>query len=447
MKNIVFCIPASMTASENQRNEIMAFVSGLNQRHGSDEMRIRCEICENISGEPSPEAHRQDTVYVPVGKGAEDVKQRILLALTEEMGPDAPQEESAAPGLPRTAGKRANPREEKALRLLGEGEYEKALSALRDPAWKEECRRAEEEMQLSQRKLESGLETICQYIFGQRTLIRTLEFSQDREAAAGEIRAIYEEITHLAEKYAACAWVFCDYADFLYERNRFDAGLTAADRFDALIQAHPEAANDVILARMAQIRGRLFSGRKDFAAGEAAYRRALEIGLQCARRDLGESEACDLAKAMDALAKLQQRDGRFQEAEETYRRGLEGLRPLEEQDPEEYDHLLEDAMSRFAELLRRNGRLWEAERVYRRLVEIYESWDLEFEQAEYLCALAHLLEEDCHRPQEAEELYRQAMENLICLEGHQPGTCAQFGRLRPEHRLPAGRMDELQEML
>ena len=104
-------------------------------------------------------------------------------------------------------------------------------------------------------------------------------------------------------------------------------------------------------------------------------------------------------------------------------------------------------MSRFADLLRRNGRLQEAEQVYRRLVEIYESWDLEFEQAEYLCALAHLLAEDCHRPQEAEELYREAMEILICLEGHQPGVCAQFGRLMPEHRLPDRLMEELREML
>ena len=104
-------------------------------------------------------------------------------------------------------------------------------------------------------------------------------------------------------------------------------------------------------------------------------------------------------------------------------------------------------MSRFADLLRRNGRLQEAEQVYRRLVEIYESWDLEFEQAEYLCALAHLLEEDCQRPQEAEEMYREAMEILVYLEGHQLGTCAQFGRLMPEHRLPDRMMDELRGML
>lgn len=449
MKNIVFCIPASMAASENQRNEIMAFVSGLNQRHGSDETRIRCEICETVSGKTPPEGSRQEanTVYVPVGQCADTVKQRILLALTEEMGPDALQEEYAALGLPRTAGKHVNPREEKATRLLDEGKYEKALSALRDPAWKVECRRAAEEMQLSRRTLESNLETICQYISGQRTLIRTLETAQDREAAAEEIRAIYEEISALAEKYAVCAWVICDYADFLYRQNRFDAGLIVADRFDRLTQHRPEAVNDAMLARMAQIRGRLFRGRNDLSAAEAAYRQALEISLRCARRELGESEAYELLNAMNALTKLQQQAGKFQQAEETYRRGLEVLRPLMEQDPEEYELLPEDAMSRFAELLRHNGRPQEAEQVYRQLVEIYESWGLEFEQAEYLCALAHLLEEDCHRPQEAEELYRQAMEILICLEGHQPGACAQFGRLWPEHRLPDERMDELQEML
>ena len=112
-----------MVVFENQRNEIMAFVSGLNQRHGSDEMRIRCEICETVSGETCPEDPRQeaDAVYVPVGECADAVKQRILLALTEEMGPDALQEEYAALGLPRTTGKHAKPREEKSLRLLGEG--------------------------------------------------------------------------------------------------------------------------------------------------------------------------------------------------------------------------------------------------------------------------------------------------------------------------------------
>ena len=444
MKNIVFCIPASVAASEARRNEIMAFVSGLNQRHGSDAMRIRCEICENISGETSPEA---DTVYVSVGEGAEDVKQRILLALTEGMGPDALQEAYAALGLPRTAGRRANPRQEKALRLLREGEYEKALSTLQDPAWRAECRRAEEEMQLSRGRLESGIETICQYISGQRTLISTLGIDGDREAAAEEIQAIYEEITALAEKYAVCAWVFCDYANFLYERNRLDAGLAVADRFDALTQQRPEAVNDAMLARTAQIQGMLFCGNHNFAAAEAACGRALEIGLRCARRDLDEFDAYGLLNAMNTLAKLQQQAGKFQQAEETYRRGLEGLRPLEEQDPEEYEHLLEDAMSRFADLLRHNGRMQEAEQVYRRLVEIYESWDLEFEQAEYLCALAHLLAEDCHRPQEAEEMYREAMETLVCLEGHQPGVCAQFGRLMPEHRLPDRMMDELRGML
>ena len=76
-----------MVVFENQRNEIMAFVSGLNQRHGSDEMRIRCEICETVSGETCPEDPRQeaDAVYVPVGECADAVKQRILLALTEEI--------------------------------------------------------------------------------------------------------------------------------------------------------------------------------------------------------------------------------------------------------------------------------------------------------------------------------------------------------------------------
>ena len=301
-------------------------------------------------------------------------------------------------------------------------------------------------MQLSRRTLESGLETIHQYISGKRTLIRALETDQNREAAAEEIRAIYEEITYLAEQYAACAWMFCDYAKFLHEQNQFDADLAVADRFDALIQRRPEAVDDAMLARMAQIRGVLFSGRKEFDAAEAAYRRALEISLQCARRDLGESEACTLVNAMDALAKLQRQSGRFQQAEATCRYGLEGLRPLMEQDPEEYEHLPEDALSRFADLLRHNGRPREAEQVYRRLVEIYESWDLEFEQAEYLCALAHLLEEDCNRPQKAEALYREAMEILTCLEGHQLGTCEQFGMLLPEHRLPDRMMDELREM-
>ena len=48
MKNIVFFISSSIYEFKNERNEIVAFVAGLDRRYGSDRLRIRCIVPLNM---------------------------------------------------------------------------------------------------------------------------------------------------------------------------------------------------------------------------------------------------------------------------------------------------------------------------------------------------------------------------------------------------------------
>ena len=580
MKNIVFFISSSIYEFKNERNEIVAFVAGLDKRYGGDHLRIRCEICENVSDEMREEGTQEeynriireesDVVYVLVGnragkytreefdvayqafrksharprvvvyfrrpeqaeapeKSAEEfretvfekmhhypsefthldtIKLSILLALTGELGLDlsirdgrallggeevmstrnvpsfarnrALQElaaerdrlqeeydeylelyqmskkavllrhmeeiqqklkqtteqlqrmESDALSLLRQAyetrstGKKVNPREETALRLLDEGDYEGAKAALRDPEWKKECRQAEEEARLGQLIRDSGLEKIRQYISGQRTLIRTLESSGVSADVGAEIRAIYEEITALAEKYAIETTVFYGYASFLHGQNEFEAGLAVTDRFNRLIQQHPEAADDELRADIANLRGVLFSGNNNYAAAEEAYQQALEIGQRLAEKNPDAYELY-LASVMNNLAVLMKGTGRYQDAEETHREALEIRRRLAEKNPDAYESDLAGSMNNLANVLKGTDRLKEAEQMHRQALEIYRRLAkknpgaYEVKLVDPLNNLAILLK-NTNRQKEAEELHRQGLEILQRLAEKNPNA-------------------------
>ena len=581
MKNIVFFISSSIYEFKNERNEIVAFVAGLDKRYGGDRLRIRCEICENVSDEMREEGTQEeynriireesDVVYVLVGNRAgkytreefdvayqtfrknharprvvvyfrrpetaeapeqsaeefrktvfekmnhypsefthlDTVKLSILLALTREMGLDltvrdgrallggeavlstrnvpsfarnrALQElaaerdrlqgeydeylelyqmskkavllshmeeiqqkfqqtteqlqrmESDALDLLRQAyetrstGKRVNPREEAALRLLDEGDYEGAKAALRDPAWKEECRRAEEEARLGQLIRDSGLEKIRQYISGQRTLIRTLESSGVSADVGAEIRAIYDEITALAEKYAIETTAFYGYASFLHGQNEFDAGLAVTDRFNRLIQQHPEAADDDLRINIMNVRGILFDNNHDYTAAAKEYREALAICRRMAEKNHAASEE-NLAMILNNLANLLAHLNRQKEAEEIYCRALEIQRRMAEKNPGDvYQQGLAKTLNNLASLFGETHRLKEAEKMYREALEIRRRLAeknpdaYEAELAGSMYTLANVLT-DAGQLKEAENLYWQALEIYRRLAKNNPGA-------------------------
>lgn len=581
MKNIVFFISSSIYEFKNERNEIVAFVAGLDKRYGGDHLRIRCEICENVSDEMREEGTQEeynriireesDVVYVLVGnragkytreefqvayqafrksharprvvvyfrrpeqaeapeKSAEEfretvfekmhhypsefthldtIKLSILLALTGELGLDlsirdgrallggeevmstrnvpsfarnrALQElaaerdrlqeeydeylelyqmskkavllrhmeeiqqklkqtteqlqrmESDALSLLRQAyetrstGKRVNPREETALRLLDEGDYEGAKAALRDPAWKQECLQAEEEARLGQLIRDSGLEKIRQYTSGQRTLIRTLESSGVSADVGAEIRAIYEEITALAEKYAIELEVFHDYAGFLQDQNEFDAGLAATDRFNELLQQHPEAADDELRADMANVRGVLFDGSRDYAAAEKEYRQALETMQRLVNAKHDALHEVKLAIALDNMGRVLQYTDRRKEAAQMYIQAFEIRQRLVNENRTKYEPYLADSLHRLATLLQDTGRTEDAEEMYRQALEIRGRLAKEnpgaycAELAMTLNNLAPLLA-DTGRPEEAEDMHRFALKLYRWLAGKNPGA-------------------------
>lgn len=581
MKNIVFFISSSIYEFKNERNEIVAFVAGLDKRYGGDHLRIRCEICENVSDEMREEGTQEeynriireesDVVYVLVGnragkytreefdvayqafrksharprvvvyfrrpeqaeapeKSAEEfretvfekmhhypsefthldtIKLSILLALTGELGLDLSirdgrallggEEVMSTRNVPsfarnralqelaaerdrlqeeydeylelyqmskkavllrhmeeiqqklkqtteqlqrmendalsllrqayetRSTGKRVNPREETALRLLDEGDYEGAKAALRDPAWKQECLQAEEEARLGQLIRNSGLEKIRQYISGQRTLIRTLESSGVSADVGAEIRAIYEEIAALAEKYAIETTVFYGYASFLHGQNEFEAGLAVTDRFNRLIQQHPEAADDELRISIMNARGIFFDLNHDYTAAEKEYREALAICQQMAEKNYAAYER-NLAMILNNLANLLKQFNRQKETEEMYCQALKIQRRMAEKNPGDvYQQGLALILNNLASLFGETHRPKEAEETHREALEIrrrlaeknpdaYES-DL----AASMNNLANLLI-DADRLKEAEQMHRQALEIRRRLVEKNPGA-------------------------
>ena len=598
MKNIVFFISSSIYEFKNERNEIVAFVAGLDRRYGSDHLRIRCEICENVSDEMREEGTQQeynriireesDVVYVLVGNRAgkytreefdvayqtfrknharprvvvyfrrpetaeapeksaeafrktvfekmnhypsefthlDTVKLSILLALTREMGLDltvrdgrallggeevlstrnvpsfarnqALQElaaerdrlqgeydeylelyqmskkavllghmeeiqqklqqtteqlqrmESDALDLLRQAyetrstGKKVNPREEAALRLLDEGDYEGAKAALRDPEWKKECRQAEEEARLGQLIRDSGLEKIRQYISGQRTLIRTLESSGVSADVGAEIRAIYEEITALAEKYAIELDLFADYAEFLLVYGGRDEGLAMANTFVQLAQKHPEQVREARKTLLSGVQNEL-SGREDGqSAAEEAKQNVMEIFEALDMEDpvlfplvvptfrrLPYRIPIDWeSRAIGALTSVAYRLVRGPESERLFQRAIAICRghmnPADDQCGE-YERIFAHVQKNYASLLGLNKRFSEAEEAYRGALQIRRKLAEQNPETEkYSRELAYALDDlagllrQTGRRLEAEEFYRERLQISMELANRNP---------------------------
>lgn len=102
-----------------------------------------------------------------------------------------------------------NWRERQAIRSIEVGDYDAAISLLRDPLWKDELQNAE-------KNVEAALKPIHQYIAGKYTLINTTIANciMDRNAALN-ICGLYDEIIALAGKYNVECQLTAEYIEIL----------------------------------------------------------------------------------------------------------------------------------------------------------------------------------------------------------------------------------------
>ncbi len=118
-----------------------------------------------------------------------------------------------------------------------------------------------------------------------RTKIEVLSAMADYADRFAEIGALYEKIVPVAEKYLVETDVICDYAKHLSNQNNHPRALHAAQRLQAIYDAHPDLGDDRARASLVNLTGICYVSLHDYAKAEEYYLKAIAIREALAKND------------------------------------------------------------------------------------------------------------------------------------------------------------------
>lgn len=110
-----------------------------------------------------------------------------------------------------------------------------------------------------------------------RTKIEILSAMADYADRFAEIGAPYEKIVPVAEKYLVETDVICDYAKHLSNQNDHTRALRAAQRLQAIYDAHPDLGDDRARASLVNLTGICYISLHDYAKAEEYYLKAISL--------------------------------------------------------------------------------------------------------------------------------------------------------------------------
>lgn len=154
------------------------------------------------------------------------------------------------------------PRQKEAYRLFEQGDLHGANAVMDADELDDEFLRVERE------KTRELRENARRYIRQYRTKIDILSAMTDYDGRFAEIRASYEKIAPVAEKYRIEVGVLYDYAGFLWGQKNFSYALALAQRLQALHTEDPALAAEDELAALDNLLGNLYSDLNDHANAE-----------------------------------------------------------------------------------------------------------------------------------------------------------------------------------
>lgn len=277
----------------------------------------------------------------------------------------------------RRLGKKLNWREEKAVKLMDEGEYEAAKSILRDAQWEQELKQAEE-------FVESAKEPIREYISGKQMLIFTLEASWVNVTKQKEIDSIYKKICAKAEQHCVEMDVLYEYSVFLQKHHRYAEGIAMMQKLrlhygQAAYLPKEEKLKFLLLM------GKLYRSSRDYPEAVELYKETLETAKCLTEENRGEYEE-KLAESCKNFANLMKEMNNYKKAEELYQEALEIYRRLEGENPTQYELEVVRCCDEYANLMSIMGKhekaesaREESEKISKRIGSVELSEELSFD--------------------------------------------------------------------
>ena len=170
------------------------------------------------------------------------------------------------------------PRQKEAYRLFEQGDLHGANAVMDADELDDEFLRVEREhARRIQEEMRELRENARRYIRQYRTKIDILSAMTDYDGRFAEIRASYEKIVPVAEKYRIEVGVLYDYVGFLEDQKDFSYALALAQRLQALYTEDPSLATEYELVALDNLLGILYSDLNNHAKAEEFYLKAIAI--------------------------------------------------------------------------------------------------------------------------------------------------------------------------
>ena len=221
------------------------------------------------------------------------------------------------------------PRQKEAYRLFEQGDLHGANAVMDADELDDEFLRVERE------KTRELQENARRYIRQYRTKIDILSAMTDYDGRFAEIRASYEKIAPVAEKYRIEVGVLYDYAGFLEDQKDFSYAHSMAQRLQALYADDALATEDK-LAALDNLLGNLYSDLNDHANAEEFYRKAIAIREDLASKN-PDAFNPDLAKSYNNAGVLYDDLQDYPKAEEFYLKAISIREALAGKNPDAFN--------------------------------------------------------------------------------------------------------------
>ncbi len=225
-------------------------------------------------------------------------------------------------------GAKADPLLNEALRQLELGEIELVKAMIPQEELDRMAEAFSRRRQLAEAQLREEAETLLSRT---RVRIKALRMDQSNPNRFDEMEHTYRNAYEAAKAAGDHALIY-DYANFLYDQNRFPEAIGIAERLKHRYD-DPDQKNEVSeddRARLLNLTGMLYASVHHPDPAEQAYREALAIYRRLAESVSRDAYAPYVAGTCNNLAAFCVEHGKPEEAEQAYREALEICRRLAE---------------------------------------------------------------------------------------------------------------------
>ena len=220
-------------------------------------------------------------------------------------------------------GKPLTVRAKKAIEYFNQGDYERCKSILDDEERRKEWERDDEREEEFNNDIRERREGRLNEI---RIKIDTIKAQGITTQTEGEILELYEEATEKIFKHGLEIELAVDYVDFLWVQKHFSKGIKIGEYVYERLKRDMDTESYLYRGVLGLL-GLLYSKTGRYEEAEAMYRKALEI-LEELSEENRSTYIGRVAGSCNNLGLLYDKTGRYEEAESLLREALEIYREL-----------------------------------------------------------------------------------------------------------------------